>query len=58
MESKDNHWARITESHWVHPKLGYIKAMAQFEACPKSFLGPMRLFKTFEEAVKYMESFL
>ncbi len=58
METKSNLWAKITESHWVHPNLGYIKAFAQFEACPKSFLGPTKYFKTFEEAIRYMESFL
>jgi hypothetical protein len=58
METKDNLWARVTDAHWVHPKLGYIKMYVQFEAHPKNFLGPEKSFKTFEEAVRYMESFL
>lgn len=51
----DNHWARITDSHWVHPKLGYIKIVNKYEAHPKS--SEMKIFDTFEEAIEYMESF-
>jgi len=49
-ESSD--WIQISGSHWIHPKLGYIKCVNKFEAHPK--IGEMRLFDTFEEAVDYM----
>jgi hypothetical protein len=53
----DNQWAKITDSHWVNPRFGYVKHIGgdTWEANPKSFLGQPKTFKTCEECMTYIE---
>lgn len=57
MEIRLNHWAKITDNHWVHPDLGYLKFQwEQWEAHPKAELGVDKSFDDFKKATAYMES--
>ena len=53
-----NKWARITDNHWVHPDIGYVKyAFEKWEAHPKAHLsGKQQIFDDFQQAVEYMNS--
>jgi len=52
-----NLWARISDEHWIHPKLGYIKFWGnKWEAHPRPsiHLEP-RSFNELSIAMEYME---
>lgn len=56
---RQNHWAKITDNHWVHPDIGFVKCnWGPWEAHPKAIFGEGKSFETFEEAIRYMEKLI
>ena len=53
----NNKWAKLTNSHWVHPDIGYIKYIGNdyWEITPKPFLAPPKVLHSEEECFKYGE---
>lgn len=55
---KQNRWYEVTEDHWVHPDIGYIKyKFNEWQACPiASVNGNARAFRELNQAMEYMNS--
>lgn len=52
-------WHQITENHWVHPKIGYIKYIFnEWQAVPKPSIvgGDAKAFPLLNQAMEYMNS--
>jgi len=51
----NNKWAKITDSHWINPDIGYIKYIGNdyWEITPKPFLSYPKTLHSLEECIAY-----